>query len=34
MKTSRILSDHMKAGPLKIVAARYDLDTGRVTLVK
>jgi len=30
---SRILSDRVKAGTLKIVATRYDLDTGRVTLV-
>lgn len=31
---SRILSDRVKAGTLKIVAARYDLDSGRVTLVR
>ena len=31
---SRILADHVKAGTLKIVAAYYDLDTGRVILVK
>ena len=31
---SRILADHVKSGKLKIIAARYDLDTGRVTLVK
>ena len=30
---SGILADKVKAGALKIVAARYDLDTGRVTLV-
>ncbi|SRR6266446_4217136 len=31
---SRILSDRVKTGTLKIVAARYDLDTGRVTLLQ
>ena len=31
---SEILEGKVKAGALKIVAARYDLDTGRVTLVK
>ena len=31
---SEILEGRVKAGTLKIVAARYDLDTGRVTLVK
>ena len=31
---SHILSDRVKAGTLKIVAARYDLDTGRVTPVR
>ena len=31
---SRILAEHVKSGKLKIVAARYDLDSGRVTLVK
>lgn len=31
---SRILSDRVNAGTLKIVAARYDLDSGRVTLVR
>ena len=31
---SEILEGHVKAGKLKIVAARYDLDSGRVTLVK
>ena len=30
----RTLADHVKSGKLKIVAARYDLDSGRVTLVK
>ena len=33
-KRSRILSDRVKAGTLKIVTARYDLDSGRVTLVR
>jgi len=31
---SSILSDRVKAGKLKIVAAHYDLDSGRVTLVR
>jgi carbonic anhydrase len=31
---SSILADRVKAGTLKIVAAYYDLDTGRVRLVK
>ena len=31
---SSILSERVKVGTLKIVAARYDLDTGLVTLVK
>jgi carbonic anhydrase len=31
---STILSDRVKAGKLKIVAARYDLETGRVTIVR
>lgn len=31
---SHILEERVKAGTLKIVAARYDLDSGRVTLVK
>ena len=31
---SSLLEERVKAGALKIVAARYDLDTGRVTLVK
>ena len=31
---STILEERVKAGTLKIVAARYDLDTGIVTLVK
>jgi carbonic anhydrase len=31
---SSLLEERVKAGTLKIVAARYDLDSGRVTLVK
>jgi carbonic anhydrase len=31
---SELLAGHVRAGELRIVGARYDLDTGRVTLVK
>jgi carbonic anhydrase len=31
---SHILEEHVKAGKLKIVAARYDLDSGKVTLLQ
>ena len=31
---SKIVADAVKAGNLKITAARYDLDSGRVTLVQ
>jgi carbonic anhydrase len=30
---SELLAEHVHAGDLRIVGARYDLDTGRVTLV-
>ncbi len=30
---SELLAEHVRAGELRIVGARYDLDTGRVTLV-
>jgi carbonic anhydrase len=33
-KRSKIVADAVKAGNLKITAARYDLDTGRVALVR
>jgi carbonic anhydrase len=33
-KRSKIVADAVKAGNLKITAARYDLDSGRVTLVR
>lgn len=31
---SPLLADHVARGELGIVGARYDLDTGRVTLVR
>lgn len=33
LKTSPILRDRAEAGKLKIVGGRYDLDTGKVTLI-
>jgi carbonic anhydrase len=31
---SELLAEHVRAGELRIVGARYDLDTGRVALVR
>ncbi|MGW4940979.1 carbonic anhydrase [Actinoplanes sp. NPDC004185] len=31
---SELLAEHVRAGELRIVGARYDLDSGRVTLVR
>ena len=31
---SEIIAEHVKAGKLRIVGARYDLDDGRVTVVR
>lgn len=33
LKRSPLLSERLQAGTLKIVGGRYDLDTGRVTLI-
>ncbi|QWV92437.1 carbonic anhydrase [Geomonas oryzisoli] len=33
-KKSKILAEEVKEGKIKIVAARYDLDDGKVTLLK
>lgn len=33
LKTSPILSDRAEMGKLKIVGGRYDLDTGKVTII-
>lgn len=34
VETSHIVRDKVEAGELAVVGARYDLDTGRVTLVR
>jgi carbonic anhydrase len=33
LKRSPLLSDRLKSGKLKIVGGRYDLDTGKVTII-
>jgi len=33
-KRSKVLAEQLKEGKIKIVAARYDLDDGKVTLLK
>jgi carbonic anhydrase len=33
-KKSKVLAEQLKEGKIKIVAARYDLDDGKVTLLK
>ncbi|WP_224981173.1 carbonic anhydrase [Geomonas agri] len=33
-KKSKILAKELKEGKIKIVAAKYDLDDGKVTLLK
>jgi carbonic anhydrase len=33
LKRSQILSDRLSSGKLKIVGSRYDLDTGKVTIL-
>jgi carbonic anhydrase len=31
---SELIAEHLHAGELKIVGARYDLDDGRVSLIR
>jgi carbonic anhydrase len=33
LQKSKLLSEQVQSGKLKIVGGRYDLDTGRVTII-
>ena len=33
-KAGPVLADRVKSGKLKVVGARYDLDTGRVEVIE
>ncbi|MHC5830856.1 MAG: carbonic anhydrase, partial [Nostoc sp.] len=33
LKHSKLLTEQVRSGKLKIVGGRYDLDTGRVTII-